>query len=888
MAQVAKEKITAENFYRASFLRRTLYKLRLAFTEWMENLRIPFGKIIGVVIIALLFFSVYMIVKVNAIDIPVRAPYNKEGFVAAIDKYKAGTLGTKVYENDSYIFTFDETTTHFTVTNKANGQVWASYPSVVNSNGTVEADTKRDIVNIYFYKALGTPSSMGSYRYAVKEELINNENKGTDFFLRYNDEEKSIEVLYHISPKSISTTDLPTQMSKARFQEMIIDKLEAIGTKEALMMIEDIQSFYHFIPEKEAWVLKAEGPLALSRIDNILKLVGYGPEDLAYDNADQGIAVEDTRADFEVAVKYTLTEHGFEAKIINDSIVEKSNAPIIYIDFLPFFGSSTTTHTGYVVIPEGSGILINHNSGKNYAGKRLYGPDIANSKDTKSNDTLNISLPLFGVKQNEGGFISVIKNGAAMATMLAQNPSSSTPFNYSYFRFHYREGQLYEFVTWRTVQPVTIWTKYYSLEDYTVEYRFTDQKEIDYVDMANMYRDYLFEKGFTPKPQTSELLFNLTLLGGYEYLSTTLGIPTHKIGTLTSFDQARKIIDELTTDQVFAINVLYQGWMNDGIRHYSPVKIKNEKAVGTRSDLIAFGEYLYLKGIGFYPEMNFNTYYTDKNFSKKNDSVRTVFANVVESYRFNPATLKPDRTTTPYYTLRATEFDRVIDKILKTYAKQKQTNISLIDLGNALSGSYRNKDTIFRNQTQEASRVVLEKLLNEYIEAINLHNPSGYALEYVTNAVDVSMFGPQGKAVDATIPFYQLVVSGLFEYAGDAINMLDLYSYQTHVLKVIETGSNLHFTWSYENTLNTTKTEYNNYYSTYYQNWYEKAVNTYHEINSLGIHGARLIDHNFVNGNTKLVLVTYDNGTSIFINYSNNTVTYSGSDVPAMSYKVVN
>ena len=109
---MAKEKITAENFYRASFLRRTLYKLRLAFTEWMENLRIPFGKIIGVVIIALLFFSVYMIVKVNAIDIPVRAPYNKEGFVAAIDKYKAGTLGTKVYENDSYIFTFDETTTH--------------------------------------------------------------------------------------------------------------------------------------------------------------------------------------------------------------------------------------------------------------------------------------------------------------------------------------------------------------------------------------------------------------------------------------------------------------------------------------------------------------------------------------------------------------------------------------------------------------------------------------------------------------------------------------------------------------------------------------------------------------------------------------------------------
>ena len=47
---------------------------------------------------------------------------------------------------------------------------------------------------------------------------------------------------------------------------------------------------------------------------------------------------------------------------------------------------------------------------------------------------------------------------------------------------------------------------------------------------------------------------------------------------------------------------LYQGWMNDGNQALQPGKNQNEKAVGTRSDLIAFGEYLYLKGIGFYPK----------------------------------------------------------------------------------------------------------------------------------------------------------------------------------------------------------------------------------------------------------------------------------------------
>ena len=119
-------------------------------------------------------------------------------------------------------------------------------------------------------------------------------------------------------------------MSKERFQEKIIGKLEEIGTIEALSMIEDITSFYHLIPELNAWKLKAEGPLALGRIDNILKLVGYTVEDLAYDNAEQGIAVEDSRAEFEVAVKYTLTDHGFEAKIINASIVEKHVSDYIY------------------------------------------------------------------------------------------------------------------------------------------------------------------------------------------------------------------------------------------------------------------------------------------------------------------------------------------------------------------------------------------------------------------------------------------------------------------------------------------------------------------------------------------------------------------------------
>lgn len=885
-----KQKVTQENYYRAPFFKRTWYKIRAGISNWFHNFRIPVGKVIGLLIVAILILSIYFIVKTNAIDIPVRAVYphtEAEGFVSAISKYKSESFSKKVYENDSLVFTFDEKTTHFTIFNKNNLQTWSSNPYKIDALGNPVADLERDILNIYYYHSLGAASSMGNYRYAVKEELINEVNKGTDYWLRYNDVEKSIEVVYIISNKGLSTSDFPTQISFERFEEKIISKLVEIGTEEALLMSEEIKMLYNPIPEIKAWKLKELGPVALQRIDSMLKLVGYTDEDLAFDNADQGIETEDTRASFEVGVKYTLTDKGLEAKIINDSIVEKAKSPIVYIDFLPYFGSSTTVDEGYTVIPEGTGILINHNSGKNYASKRLYGPDVANVKETKTNDTLNISLPLYGVKQNKGGFISIIKDGASMATMMSNSPTTSAPYNNAYFRFHYREGTGYEFVTWRTVQPVTIWTKNYSLADYTIEYRFTDIEEIEYPDMANMYREYLLENGLEEKQLADELQLNITLLGGYEYLSTRLGVPTMKVGALTTFDQAKIIIDELMADEVTSMNVIYSGWMNGGIRHTSPKKITNESIVGKRQDLIAFSNYLNDADINFYPEMNINTFYTDKNFSKKNDSVRTVFANVVESYRFNPATLRQDRTTTPYYTLRASAYDELLEQMLKSYKKQDQSSISFLDLGNALSGSYRNKDTIFRNQTEMASEDILIKLREENITKINLHNPSAYTLEYITNAVDVPMFGPQSKPIDATIPFYQLVVSGLFEYAGDSFNLHDLYSYQTHVLKTIETGSNLHFTWSYEDTLKITKTEYNNYYSTYYKNWYDKAVATYHEINNLNISNARLINHQLIEKNPKLVLVTYDNNVSIFINYTNDNVQYMGEEVPMMSYKVV-
>jgi hypothetical protein len=69
------EKLTLDNFHRASFFPRTWFKLRHRFSEWLHQYRFPLGKIIGLVLVVLMVLSLVYIVKANEIKIPVRKPY---------------------------------------------------------------------------------------------------------------------------------------------------------------------------------------------------------------------------------------------------------------------------------------------------------------------------------------------------------------------------------------------------------------------------------------------------------------------------------------------------------------------------------------------------------------------------------------------------------------------------------------------------------------------------------------------------------------------------------------------------------------------------------------------------------------------------------------------
>ena len=179
----------------------------------------------------------------------------------------------------------------------------------------------------------------------------------------------------------------------------------------------------------------------------------------------------------------------------------------------------------------------------------------------------------------------------------------------------------------------------------------------------------------------------------------------------------------------------------------------------------------------------------------------------------------------------------------------------------------------------------LEYATNNGIENLSLYTPYDFAFKYASNALEVPYAATQYEVLDYSIPFYQLVVSGLFDYSGEVINAHDEKGNQWHIMHILETGSNVAFTFSYEDSTKLIQTDYKYYYYTEYSKWTQDVKDVISTIDEIGIHGCELTDHQLVANN--IYKVTYTgNGTTIEIvlNYSDSDVVVNGINVEARGY----
>lgn len=852
------------------FTQRCKHHLKSWFEEKVLNMKFPWKKLVVFGVFLLVVGFIYLLVLLNQVTIPQREEFQKEHFESA-ETFQLSHGEQTIIENDRFVLVFNNETTLFEITDKVTTKTWSSNPDV-------SQDRFLNPIRLYYAGSLGQVSPI-----SVKEEAIDYQD-----FSIYLDGNQ-ITVLYEVGgKKEIDKFDFPQIITNERMESLILSKLVE-GSTDYRRITEQAYVSGN-VDGVDVWKLK-DG-IQSSILNQLYRIMyetcGYTVENLQEDFKAHGIVVEDTYPYFEIAVSYTLTETGLEVELINDSIVEKEKYPLIYIDVLPYFGAGTTTDEGYLFVPDGSGALITFNSNRSFAlpyNKRIFGKDYATYEPIQGENTPSIKLPVIGMTNNQNGFISVASTGAEMAYVYANVSTQDNPYNQVFYRYYLREGDLFEFSSINSSVSINEWSDWYNTKDFALDYLFISEPNCTYEDMAKTYQDYLLDTGFlTSVDETNTPVLDLTLLGGYVIDENFLGIPYKTVKSLTSTTQALTIVNQLKQDSIEHINLFYQGFSNDGLKPTYYGDLSFNRRTGTKNDFMTLQKELENQNVSFYPEVLLNSAFTSKNINEKEMVIRDVFGKVVSNYAYNPASLIQDLSTREQFKIKPNYFVETLANIQKTFTKMDLNGIAFTDFGSQIYGSYDKKETYFRtdfldyfNQTMDQSQDM------KYM----FRNANLYAIPYASVLTDMDIAASNYQIITHSVPFFQLVFSGYIDYSSKSFNTDDEFSYQYHLLKAIETGSNIALTWSYESTIGLVETEYSEYYSTYYLNWYDRLLQTNQELLETGVYETQLVGHELVTEDGLVSISTYQNRLKIMFNYRNTPYNHLGVNVESYTYYIL-
>jgi hypothetical protein len=222
--------------------------------------------------------------------------------------------------------------------------------------------------------------------------------------------------------------------------------------------------------------------------------------------------------------------------------------------------------------------------------------------------------------------------------------------------------------------------------------------------------------------------------------------------------------------------------------------------------------------------------------------------------------------------------------MLPSYNKIDVDGVYLTDLGNSIIGNYKKDALVYADEATLYQRDALNVFVKNN-KNLKLSAPFDYAFQYASLATNVPSDSSLYGIFDYSIPFYQLVASGLFDYTLDYVNGTSDKSADWYFIKSLESGANIQFLLSYEDPKILLDTDYTMFYKAYYENWKKTIIELNNKINEVGIHQGRLVDHEVlssglikvtyaINGQDDLVLLLND--TNLDITDGANTVNRNG------------
>ncbi len=783
-----------------------------------------------------------------------------------------------VLENDKYTFAFKVEDGNIAVTDKKTGIV--RYANPLNSDedelavgGKGEVLKSQILVQYYENDAVIIKNS---YADAAKNKNIS-----------YSIENNVLYVNYVLGDDEFDTNLIPMVLTQERMEKDILPKLTEEEQEEILDRFrlydreeldpEALKGMQITYPSLKNYNIYARGAIPAYKAEAFYGLfvkAGYTVEDLQKDYDQNELENPYVpKASFDITLEYSLTDDGFKVEVDPEKIKYVEDFQPIRIDILPYFNAADNKDSGFIFVPDGSGSLINLNNNKNTVNtyeKRLFETDNTQAESELIAPYQESVLPVFALSGSKSGFYATIDSGYEEGGVAAGVSGVSSSYNNVYPFFDLLSHGNISYNSTNVASNVLILTENFITCKLAVSYHFTDGGTT-YSQIAVKYRELLQNQGILPKESVSDNVnIKVNLIGSAYVQKRFLGIPYTTIVSMTDYHQAAEILGSLEglTTEVNYINAMPGGSLQKNLTKFKPLSVLGSKK--ERKELAEKTE-----------RLTFSYFAQHATKIKNGDTAKKLDRSNARKYRYDivgRASVKGNSLKV----LSPASLVKYADKAVKKFNKYDVDSVNIQDIGYILCSDFSVGAQYDRYEARLNVQKYLEKVsIDRYV---SITNGSVYSLAYADKITEIPVTHTGYKIEDTAVPFYQIVLSGLIPYSTGSVNCADVGIVQ--FLKTVETGAQLQYTWYYEKPENLT---YNseNYYGMGYESTIEDAKAYALKYKPLyeKIAGKAIVEHNYVSDT--LSKTVYENGVTVYVNYSDTSAKVDGTSINALDYAVI-
>lgn len=805
-----------------------------------------------------------------------------------------------VLEDEHIRFELDPLTTHFKVTDKRTGYQWSSLPAgeeagVLNqvkgqsSTGmtTLSPDLERSVFEITYQSSVGNPTLFTSNQYSVVKGL---------YEVHKSEDASCVYVNYTVG--NIDRTYMfPEAISEERWK-MFTEKLSSKEVKDLRGIYtnrvppgktkEEVLELYPDFETEAMYILRDtefKNKDLKVKTERIFEAAGYTQEDYDYDMSKVNRPKSAGTAVFNLTVRYSIENGDLLVEIPMDSIQYNPTYILTNVRLLPNFGAGSKTDKGFMLIPDGSGGIINFNNGKitqeaYYAD--VYGWDWAKYR-LEVNQETRVNYPVFGISREGGSFLCMIEDGAAYAGISADIAGRATT-NYNTVNAKYRivQGDKFD-VSDRTNNAVYMYEACPPEGRILQRYRFIEGES--YADMAKAYREYVFADNPTITKDGDGVPLAIEIIGAIEKDEQVMGIPKKMPLALTTYSQAKDMLSRLIGEGFTNMRVRYSGWFNDGMNQQILKDVSLVSRLGSEADLRDMLAYAKQQNVPVYLD-GLTQFGRDsgllEGFIPFRDAARFTTREQVELYEYSTIWYGPQDWIDTYYLLNPELTVEMMHNLAEAARDYGAYGVSYRDAGSILSADYNPKAHVSREESQQMQTQALAEAKNSGL-GLMARQGNYYAVALLDIITDIDFDGGEYGIVDTYVPFWPMVLHGYVEYTGAGLNISD--DYQELLLRSAENGAGLSFTFIQSDAMAIQETLYSEYYGADINLALDGIKKIYEKYDRELKHtfGKQMTNHSRAGD---ISVTTYEDGTNVYVNFGYSDAEIDGIKIPARDYAV--